>query len=290
MRIKYEYKTFKISVVFLFCGQEDALKIAVVDELDAVEPSCGEGIGQLDSKLVLLHVGLRSLGSLLLPAVSPCVEQDISLSCGHIVNEGHLKPVHRAAHLQQPVHLVDHSDGVGGRHLVQNIGVVDEVKCLGFKPAHLLCICLVELDVGDVPHLRPHPCHPDVGRGEVNSDHLSLREHLGEDKGRKAGTCADVEDPLEGLGAVQVGQPLLQQGLVEEVELGLAQVGEADRVPVEVAARQEVDKGLVEVVGDVAGEALGLHIGVVRQSGESWIGVGELGKKNFGTQQSWTGS
>merc|ERR1719400_1217779 len=31
--------------------------------------------------------------------------------------------------------------------------------------------------------------------------------------------------------------------------------------------------------GNVAGEALGLHIGVVGQSGESWIGVGELGKK-----------
>merc|ERR1719239_1409514 len=70
MRIKYEYKTFKISVVFLFCGQEDALEIAVIDELDTVEPSCGEGIGQLDSKLVFLHVRLRSLGTLLLPAVA----------------------------------------------------------------------------------------------------------------------------------------------------------------------------------------------------------------------------
>ena len=38
---------------------------------------------------------------------------------------------------------------------------------------------------------------------------------------------------------------------MEEVELGLAQVGEPDSVAVEVAARQEVDKGLVEVVRNV---------------------------------------
>ena len=47
---------------------------------------------------------------------------------------------------------------------------------------------------------------------------------------------------------------------MEEVELGLAQVRESDSVAVEVATRQEVDKGLVEVVRNVAREALGLHI------------------------------
>ena len=47
---------------------------------------------------------------------------------------------------------------------------------------------------------------------------------------------------------------------MEEVELGLAQVGESDSVTVEVATRQEVDKGLVEVVRNVAREALRLHI------------------------------
>ena len=47
---------------------------------------------------------------------------------------------------------------------------------------------------------------------------------------------------------------------MEEVELGLSQVGEADSVAVEVATRQEVDKGLVEVIRNVAREALRLHI------------------------------
>ena len=47
---------------------------------------------------------------------------------------------------------------------------------------------------------------------------------------------------------------------MEEVELGLAQVRESDSVAVEVATRQEVDKGLVEVVRNVAREALRLHI------------------------------
>ena len=47
---------------------------------------------------------------------------------------------------------------------------------------------------------------------------------------------------------------------MEEVELGLAQVGESDSVAVEVTTWQEVDKGLVEVVRLHAREALRLHI------------------------------
>ena len=47
---------------------------------------------------------------------------------------------------------------------------------------------------------------------------------------------------------------------MEEVELGLAQERESDCVAVEVATRQKVDEGLVEVVRNVAREALRLHI------------------------------
>jgi len=74
---------------------------------------------------------------------------------------------------------------------------------------------------------------------------------------------------------VELGEPLREQVLVQEVELGLAQVGQAHRVTVQVAAGQEVDEGLVEVRGNGDLNAGWAHVGVIIFGGG--IGKGGVG-------------
>ena len=66
----------------------------------------------------------------------------------------------------------------------------------------------------------------------------------------------------------------LEHGLLEEVELGVAAVGDAHGLPVDVAARQEVYGGAGEVVGQGEGRlhARRTHVQVV-------LGAQKLGRQ-----------
>ena len=161
---------------------------------------------------------------------------------------------------------------------MEDVGVGDDVEAVLLEGGEVLAARVVEVDVLDAADLLPAAAEADVGRGEVDGDHLGLGEELGHDEGGEAVAGAHVHDPLGRLVAVKLDDPLAEVVLVEEAELGLPEVGDADGVAVEVAAGQEVDGGLVEVVGDhhgVGGPGHG-HVGVVGGSveGRGDVGVG----------------
>ena len=58
-------------------------------------------------------------------------------------------PVKLAAWAQKPVHLSDDGFCVRGRHLVQDVGKVDEVNALTLQEVQRFSVAVVELDVAD---------------------------------------------------------------------------------------------------------------------------------------------
>ena len=93
----------------------------------------------------------------------------------------------------------------------------------------------VELNIGNISQLVPHPSKSDIRRGQVQPDDLGLREDPGVGEGGEARAGAEIEDPLGLLVIMQHPDPVLYLGLVQKVELGLAQERYSDCVTVEIS-------------------------------------------------------
>merc|ERR1719219_368516 len=169
--------------------------------------------------------------------------------------------------------LIDDVQCVQGRHLMENIGIVDQVESLRLKPGEILCRSLVELNVCGISERLPGPRHPDVGSRQIHTDHLGLGEDLGEDEGGETRSGADVENSLWFFISVEQGDPLSDLVLVQKVELALAEVGDPAGVTVQVTAGQEVYEGEIVEVRDGTLHAGRSHVRVVLGPGEGGVGV-----------------
>ena len=117
-----------MNIITLLCCCEDSLKVGVENKVDVSEAERLKSVGEKCSKQIFVHVRLRSLGSSILPVVTPGVEYRVNLSVDFILNKRNLEAVHCPAGSQQSVDLIDDVQGVEGRHFMENIGIVDQVE------------------------------------------------------------------------------------------------------------------------------------------------------------------